>query len=189
MEHPANTAETNVEELVRRVAEGDQGALSALYDHLAGSLLAVAMRVLHDTATAEDVLQDVFVQIWERAASFDRNRGTAFGWAVVITRNRALDRVRARGRANQMLERAAPELLEQTSSASMPRDTEQNEHLRTAIDGLTDEQRIAIEMAFFGGLSQTEISEKLRKPLGTIKANIRRGMLKLRDRLQPSGKP
>jgi RNA polymerase sigma-70 factor (ECF subfamily) len=184
MDHTLTTTADEEEALVRQVARGDQDAFSTLYDRFAPVLLTVAMRVLNDAPAAEDVIQEVFVHIWERAADYDRARGKPLGWAVVMTRNRAIDRLRSRTRAHKLVERAAPELDVGPTVPANLGDADRAEHLRGALADLTTEQRTMIEMAFFGGLSQSEIAEKLSKPLGTVKAHIRRGMLKLRDRLQ-----
>jgi RNA polymerase sigma-70 factor (ECF subfamily) len=172
-------------ELVRRIAQRDQAALSALYDRISGTLLAVAMRILNDAAAAEDVVQDVFVDIWNKASTFNEEYGRAISWGVVITRNKAIDKVRARIRASKVVERAAAEFDDAVSPPAGLGDADRAGFVRDALSELGDEQRVAIEMAFFGGMSQSEIATRLSKPLGTVKANIRRGMLKLRDKLQP----
>jgi RNA polymerase sigma-70 factor (ECF subfamily) len=178
------TVERDDAELVRLVAHGDQTAFSELYDRFAPTLLAVAVRVVHDAQIAEDVVQDVFVHIWEKATAYTPERGRPLGWAVVMTRNRAIDKVRARGRSQKLLERAGDDLAPAPVSGPAPGDGDRAEHVRGALADLSDEQRAVIELAFFGGLSQSEIAERTSKPLGTVKAHIRRGMLKLRDKLQ-----
>lgn len=182
------TAEETQTQLLRRVAARDRQALSDFYDQIAGVLFSTAVRILGDQQEAEEVIQDVFVQIWEKAPMFDIVLGTPFHWAVSITRNRAIDRLRSRRRRAQVIEgfkaEMAPE-METYAPAAMPRlDTEHVSLVRNAVSSLPQDQRQAIELAFFTGLTHAEIAEKLSEPLGTIKARIRRGMLKLRESLQ-----
>jgi RNA polymerase sigma-70 factor (ECF subfamily) len=182
---PSNPDSTGTDdELVRRIARREHAALTDLYDRFSGTLLAVAMRVLNDSAAAEDVVQDVFIHIWEKAATFDAEYGKAISWAVVITRNKAIDRVRARTRAARAVDRAAVEIDVALTQPDGPGDADRAAYVHGALAELDGDQRTAIELAFFSGLSQSEIAERLRKPLGTVKAHIRRGMLKLRDKLQ-----
>lgn len=172
--------------LVAAMARGDQAAMAALYDQLAGVLLALAHRMLGDNAEAEDLIHDTFLQLWRTAGSYDGGRGSVFSWAVTITRNRAIDRIRMRKRRSELLAAAAPDLQpEATHVATDSADNlwlqERSVAVRSALERLAPDQRAAIELAFFGGLTQQEIAARLGEPLGTIKARIRRGMLKLRD--------
>ncbi len=180
-----NTAPTTDidEELLRRIAAGQQEAVGGFYDRHAGTLLAVAIRVLGDRAAAEDVVQEVFVQIWQRAADFDRSLGRPLGWAVVMTRNRAIDRLRARIRGDRLAEQAAADPTPDDGQPP-PGDNDRGAHVRGVLAELPAEQRSVIELAFFGGLTQTEIAERLGEPLGTIKARIRRGMLRMQEKLR-----
>src|SRR5262249_3318754 len=156
------------------------------YDQAAGMLFSTAARILGDIHEAEEVIQDVFVQIWDKAATFDPVLGTPLHWALSITRNRCIDRLRSRQRRARLLDEfqseAAPAQDDCPPSAGLTE--EELRAVRSAVGGLPHEQRRAIEMAFFGGLTHHEIAEALREPLGTIKARIRRGMLKLREDLQ-----
>lgn len=173
------------DQLVLRIARRDQAALSELFDRISGTLMAVAVRILNDKAAAEDVVQDVFLEIWNKAGTFNPENGKAISWSVVITRNKAIDRVRARIRASEVMEQATVELDATPEWPAGLGDDDRAEYLQGALADLEQDQRIAIELAFFGGLSQSEIANRLDKPLGTIKAHIRRGMLKLRDKLLP----
>jgi RNA polymerase sigma-70 factor (ECF subfamily) len=175
-------------ELLRRIGAGDRAAFLRLYDRYSALLFSIATRVLGDRKEAEDVLQEVFLQIWRRADDYDPGLGTAASWVAAMARNKAIDRLRARVRRSQLAEEIA---LEVSPFADQP-DTAANEFLygreraqaiRAAVDGLPQEQRLAIELAFFSGLSQSEVAARLQQPLGTIKARIRRGMLKLREQL------
>lgn len=182
------TDETFQKLLLRRIVDRDKQALAELYDQLAGVLFALACRILGDRHEAEEVTQDVFVQIWDRAQTFDSDLGTPFNWAMRIARNRSIDRLRARQRRAEV----ATEFQELTAPAGdgdpfMPQPGLGDDELaaiRTAVRGLPADQMRMLELAFFRGLSHAEISESTGEPLGTIKARIRRAMLKLRDTLQ-----
>lgn len=175
--------------LVRKIAGGDREAFAQLYDRYSRPLYATAYRILSDATEAEDIVHDVFVALWTKAAEFDFNRGTAFSWAITFTRNRAIDRVRSRKRRQELLEQSAPSDLsfatgaDQTDLGDELWYKEKATAVRSAIGELAADQRSALELAFFGGLTQQEIAAKLHEPLGTVKARIRRGLLKLRDRL------
>ena len=168
---------------IRRIAQGDRDSFSRLYDHYAKPLYSLAFRVVNDTKDAEDVLQEVFIKIWERAASFDNAIGNPFNWAVSITRNQSIDHLRTKQRRARVLTEAKEsDVLAARSFVTEPAfDQEQLAMIRTAVVTLPDVQRCAIELAYFGGLTYIEIAEVLEEPLGTIKARIRRGMLRLRD--------
>jgi RNA polymerase sigma-70 factor, ECF subfamily len=174
--------------VLQRIAAGDRAAFVDFYDAHAGLLFSLAVRILNDPREAEDVLQDVCVQIWEKAGSYDPRLGRPLSWAVTLLRNKAIDRVRASVRRERLVEQAAGEAdtaLETPPTANEAmHGREQAALIRGAVAELPPEQRTAIELAFFSGLTQNEISERLREPLGTIKARIRRGMLKLRDLLE-----
>ena len=176
-------------QLVRRIAQGDRAALAALYDLYAKPLYSFAVRVVGDAKEAEDVLQEVFLQLWEKAGQFDEQDGRPFNWAVTMTRHKAIDRLRARQRRRRVLvETAESESLGEVAESSAPGPDsfghDQAAQIRTAVQELPGEQRHAIELAFFGGLTHFEIAAQLREPLGTIKARIRRGILRLRDGLE-----
>jgi RNA polymerase sigma-70 factor (ECF subfamily) len=174
-------------QLLRRVAAGDRQALAEFYDQTAGMLFSTAVRILGDTHEAEEVIQDVFVQVWDKAATFDAALGAPRHWALSIARNRSIDRLRARQRRVRLVEalqEAGPDLAPRGSPGGSDLSEEDLRAVRSAVSGLPPEQRQAIELAFFGGQSHQEIAATLQQPLGTIKARIRRGMLKLRESLQ-----
>jgi RNA polymerase sigma-70 factor (ECF subfamily) len=183
------SAEEIQAQLLRRVATRDREALAEFYDHVAAALFSTAVRILGDPQEAEEVIQDVFVQIWEKAPMFDLALGTPFHWAVSITRNRSIDRLRSRQRRARVIEELREEIAPEAeifeSSNPTALDTEEMSQVRNAVGTLPADQRQAIELAFFSGLTHAEIAGKLNEPLGTIKARIRRGMLKLRESLQP----
>lgn len=175
--------------LVARMAAGDREALARLYDRLAKPLFATATRILRDPREAEDVVHDIFLAMWEKAGSYDPSRGTPFAWAVTLTRNKAIDRHRTRNRRADLLAGAPLEDLPVGAAETAPDSAEQLDSgdravvVRRALATLPGEQQKALQLAFFSGLTQQEIAEQLQEPLGTIKARIRRGLLKLRDQL------
>ena len=179
------------EALLSRIAQGDSAAFASFYDRHANLLFSIATHVLRDDREAEDVLQEAMVSLWERAASYNQSLGRPMSWAVTVTRNRAIDRLRALKRrqhgAAQPIDELETVLADPAASASENAMSQESAGLvRAALVDLPGEQRQAIELAFFRGLSHFEIAEKLRVPLGTIKARIRRGMLFLRDALEGS---
>lgn len=174
--------------LLERIARQESDALAELYDRLAPTLFAMACRMLNNEAEAEDVLQDVFLKVWEKAVSYDSRLGTPIAWLVALTRNRANDRLRTATRRSRILEvlsldDEASHRTESPNPTSTAIERETVLAMQEALKLLSHDQRQAIEMAFLGGLSQSEIAAQLNQPLGTIKARIRRGMLSLRDHL------
>lgn len=165
--------------------------MAALYDQWAERVHTIAFWILQDADEAEDVVEDTFWQAWRTASRFDARRGAGSTWLMMIARSRALDRLRAHRRWADWT--AAPGntsvLLEKTAAVSVEipdahsERTERQAALATALDGLPPEQRRAVEMAFFGGLSHSEIAEQMAEPLGTVKTRIRLAMQKLRQRL------
>jgi len=166
--------------LVARVRAGDQQALAELYDRYSSVVYGVALRILQDTGAAEDVLQDIFLQLWRRPEAFDSSRGSLTAWLAVIARHRAIDRLRKR-RPESDIEGCV------IAGGADPRDeTERSliiEKVRGVMSEMGADQRTAMEMAFFQGLTHTEIAEKTGEPLGTIKTRIRGGLQMLRARL------
>jgi len=167
-------------------ARGDQSALAALYDESSSLVHGVVQRILLNPADAEEVTLDVYTQIWRGASDFDPQRGAAPAWILMLARSRALDRLRSRQR------RTGPETpidpaLPLPATGAQPEELallgQQRRQMRLALAALADEQREAIELAYFGGLSHTELAEKLGQPLGTVKTRIRLGMTKLRQLL------
>ena len=169
---------------------GDGGGVAALYDRYARAVYSLALRIVRIDAEAEDVVQDVFAQVFRQAGRYDAARGTVVGWLMTITRTRAIDHVRARQRRGDGLGHRASEAEAANlpdpgaSQESQALTAEQIERVRRALDGLSTEQRHAIELAYYEGLSQSEIAERLAEPLGTIKSRIRTAMMRLRDALE-----
>jgi RNA polymerase sigma-70 factor (ECF subfamily) len=180
-------------ELIARIRGGDETAVSALYDRHAAPLLAVAYRLLGDRADAEDVVLEALARVWREAQRFDAARGSPRAWLTVMVRSRALDLIRARRRSERLTAQAArgnPEDVAgvSTSAGQAGDPAEQDEQRRRVLAALAElppPQREAIELAYYGGLSQSEIAERLGAPLGTVKTRIRDGMQKLRVSLKP----
>lgn len=173
------------------VAGGDAAALGVLFDRHIRAVYSIALRVVRDESEAEEVVQDVFAQVWRQSARYDRTRGTVAAWLLTIARTRAIDRLRAR-RARPDTSAASIDLPAEHVAPSVDPvdviDAERDaQRVRMALDELPVLQRLALELAYFEGLTQSEIAQRLEEPLGTVKTRIRLGLLKLRDAL--SGTP
>ncbi|HVI08787.1 MAG TPA: sigma-70 family RNA polymerase sigma factor [Candidatus Binatia bacterium] len=167
--------------LVTGLKAGDQGAMAQLYDRYSSVVYAVALRVLGDTGAAEDVLQEVFLQLWRKPGAFDAARGSLASWLAVITRNRAIDLLRRRRPETDIEEvvvSAAPDLAAEADRSRAA------EKVRVVLGGMAAEQRAALEMAYWQGMSHTEIAGKTGQPLGTVKTRIRNGLIALRKAFQ-----
>jgi len=185
---PDNHANTEGR-LLRRMAEGDREALGELYGRFSRPLYATALYILNDASEAQDVTHDVFISLWEKSGVFEVERGTACSWAATLLRNRAIDRIRARRRRTRLLAEAAPADLgyDEESGIATAYDqaasSDDARAVRAAVATLPANQRCALQLAFFNGLTHQEIAEWLHEPLSTVKARIRRGLHKLRDTL------
>jgi len=179
--HAASEAVSTDAMLVSAIRAGDQSAMAQLYDKYSGIVYSVALRVLGDTGAAEDILQEVFMQLWRNPDGFDATRGSLPGWLAVIARNRAIDSLRKRRPEDEISDvvvRVEPDLLQEVEwKRSL-------EKIRGAMGGMSAPQRSALEMSFFQGLTHQEIAEKTGEPLGTIKTRIRAGLLVLRKACQ-----
>ena len=181
--------ELSEEDLLQRAGRGDARAFDQLYDRMAPRLFGLLRQMLHDEREAEDILQDGFVLLWERASTFDADRSKAFTWAVMLFRHKAIDRMRMLGRRNRLVDSAVLEqtILAAPSHVSVDEEVQANERglvVHEALNELPKEQRQLIEFAFLKGLTHHVIAESLGIPLGTVKTNIRRGLLRLRDLLK-----
>ena len=166
------------------MARGDQTALAGIYDRYRLILFGLVMRILHDRAEAEDVLQETFLQVWRRAGDFDEARGRAFTWLVTIARSRALDRLRSSASRVRVADEAAQMPHDEVGDAAEDAvRSEEGSVVRKALAELPIEQRRALFLAYFEGLTQTEIAARLGDPLGTVKTRMRSGMIKLRELL------
>jgi RNA polymerase sigma-70 factor, ECF subfamily len=193
MPSPPSPSSTADRDLVARAAAGEERAIAGLYDRYGHVLYAVAYRIVGERADAEEVVVDAFTQAWRDAARFEASRGSVAGWLTMIARSRALDLVRARSRRTRITTTAAAAQPEaplamgqrQPEPNAGTDHAERQREVRQALASLSVPQRQAIELAYYEGLSQSEIAERLREPLGTIKTRIRLGMQKLRDALRP----
>ena len=168
-------------ELIRRVALCDDQAFAALYDRYSPKLFGLLLRTLRSHPEAEDVLQEVFLEVWLRAADFDETRGRPFTWLVILARSRAIDRVRflaARHRAAVESQREAPQWNSSDACENVIR-SEQGRIVSEALAALPDKQRRVLLLAYFEGLSQPQIAARLSLPLGTVKTQMRAGRPKL----------
>ena len=167
--------------LLGRVEQGDQQAMSDLFDRYSGMVYSVALRVLKDTGQAEDVMQDIFIQIWKKPGAFISGRGSLGAWLVVVARNRAIDSLRRRRPTDSVDD------VVLASSTDLAAEAERNtlmEKVRATLNQLPPEQRKSVEMAYFEGLSHSEIAEKTGDPLGTVKTRIRLALITLRKAMQ-----
>ncbi len=182
------------QQLISLVAQGDQNAFATLYDRLSGPLYSLGLKMLGDAAEAEDALQEICLVIWRRAVTYDPTRSSVFTWVILLARSKIIDRLRARGRrARLIVATTEGERDIEAAHASTAEDTtdtigrnEEAARVRAVLVKLPLEQRQAIEMAFFSELTHHEIATTLEQPLGTVKARIRRGLLRLRDELRRS---
>ena len=166
--------------LLSRVRSGDQGAMAALFDRYSGVLYSVALRVLKDPGQAEDIMQDIFIQVWRKPDSFASGRGSLGGWLAVVARNRAIDLLRKR-RPSDSVEDVV--LASKTDTASEAERNVLMEKVRVVMAELPPDQKTSVELAYFDGMSHTEIAEKTGEPLGTVKTRIRLAMMTLRKAL------
>jgi RNA polymerase sigma-70 factor, ECF subfamily len=183
---PETAAQANASDaaLVRRILQRDEAALAELYDRYAGMLTSVLVRILHDQQAAEEILQDIFYQLWRSAGQFDESRGSLPGWLMVIARNRAISRLRKRNPAagEELIEGAMPLAFNLETAAAQQ---QMIGRVRGAMEGLPVEQRAAVELAYFEGMSHSEIAARTGDPLGTVKTRLRTAMETLRRTLQP----
>lgn len=173
--------------LIERMMAGDEQALATLYDRYAGMLFGMLMRILKDTQLAEEVLQDLFLQLWREAARFDATRGSLPGWLLVIARNRAISRLRGQHRRATADDPEGFLLESLPSPGNLEEDAARlqlAERLRRAMATLPGEQREALELAYFEGMTQTEIAERTGAPLGTVKSRVRSAMQSLKQHMQ-----
>ena len=171
-----------------RVAAGDQLAMASLYHTSSRVVYGLLLRILNEHGLAEEVLLDVYMQVWRQAGSYDEGRGSPMAWMLTIARSRAIDRLRS-GRQELLLRESFEAFEENARSEIDVEETaaiaEVQQKVRDALETLPAEQREVIELAYYGGLSHSEIALQLEQPLGTVKTRTRLGMMKLRDLLRP----
>jgi RNA polymerase sigma-70 factor (ECF subfamily) len=178
-------ASSTLEELLGRVATGDQQAFASLYDLLAPRVLGLIRKVLIDHAQSEEVAQEVFLEIWQSATRFEPGRGAAASWILTIAHRRAIDRVRAsqagRDRDVRIGIRDFPTAFDQVAESAEI--SIEHERVSRAMANLSEIQRQAVSLAYYGGYSQSEVADILAVPLGTVKTRLRDGMIRLRDEM------
>lgn len=171
--------------LLLKVSQRDQRAFENLYDLYGKLLYSLILSIVKKQGDAEDVLQETFLQVWEKAPTFNAAKGNVYGWMVTLARHRAIDRIRSKSFRNQMQTESEPdtESIKKALSEQSPLDAlmmqERAALVKNALGQIPAEQREVIEIAYFGGYSQSEIAEKLNIPLGTVKTRVRQGMKKL----------
>jgi len=171
-------------DILHAIARGDEHALAQLYDRYRLILFGLVMRILNSREEAEDVLQEVFIQVWRRASDFDELRGRPFTWLVTLARSRAIDRLRSLASRERVATASVSDPTEAVSDAADDAfRSEQRGVVASALKQLPDEQKITLVLAYFEGLTQSEIATRLGAPLGTVKTRMRSGMIKLRELL------
>jgi len=189
LNHIKNSDSDDGNELMKKIKAKDQKALAELYDLYGHLLYGLIFSILKKRTEAEDLLQEVFVNVWEKATSFDPERGNAYQWLVTLTRNKAIDRIRSKNYKSQKKEETDIELpdIPLTGDQRSPLEStilkERAEKVKKALLEIPEKQRQVIQIAYFRGLSQSEIAKHLDIPLGTVKTRTRQGMLKLKELL------
>lgn len=176
-------------QLLLLTGAGDRAAFATLYDRLSGVLFATAYNVLNNREASEDVLQDAFLTIWEKAPLYDSSRGKPLSWAITLTRNKSIDRLRALQRRRRLQDEAEQDSLtdakfDDRNSLSAVLGAERGVLVREALQQLSSDQREVLDLTFFKSLTQTEVAATLNLPLGTVKARIRRGLMRLREAIE-----
>ena len=176
--------------LLERITRRERAAFEELYARYVNILYATALKFVREESDAQDVVQDVFIQVWDKAKMYDPSKGKPLTWVLTLVRNRSIDRIRAIQRRARLRDEFEAETVTDESawareSLSRVEAGEQGRTLRAAVNQLSPQQKKVIELAYFGGLTQIEIAEKLGEPLGTVKARARRGLLKLKEMIGP----
>jgi RNA polymerase sigma-70 factor (ECF subfamily) len=186
---PGNTAPAVADDLLRRVARGDEAAFAALYDAFAPRLYGLVLRVLRDPAQAEEVAQEALIEIWRGAGRFDAGRGSATAWMFTIAHRRAVDRVRAEQAGSDRVRRVAAASVETPYDQVVEQATARLDRaqVRRCLDGLTELQREAITLAYYGGHTYREVAERLGAAIPTVKTRMRDGLIRMRDCLGVAG--
>ena len=181
---PVGGGHADVDVLVSRVARGDASAFEALYDELSSAVFGLARRVVRDPARAEDVTQEVFLEVWRKAGRFDSALGKAKTWVMTIAHRRAVDAVRRNESQKRQDERTAPEQVSHDEPADSLIAAEEQGAVRECLETLTDLQLESVRLAYFNGYTYSEVATLLDKPLPTIKTRMRDGLIRLRDCLE-----
>lgn len=177
-------------QLLQQISNRDAAAFQTFYRKYSGLIFAAISNVLNDHHDTEDVMQEVLVQLWNKAHLYEPRKGKPLTWLTTLARNRAIDRIRSKQRRSKLnddfeLENKKFQFEFEDSGREVLEDKERDTLLHTAVEKLNDEQRQAIRLAYFDGLTQAEVAERLHEPLGTIKARIRRGVTRLESMVKP----
>jgi RNA polymerase sigma-70 factor, ECF subfamily len=179
-----STQEQDWAMLIYQIAQGNESALETLYDHTSRLIYTLALRILTDISEAEEITIEVYMQVWRKAVDYDPSRSTPLAWLLMLTRSRAIDRLRSDKQRSKLEGVVVADAIIPTPN---PEETvlaaERRELIQNALSKLTLQQRKVIELAYFSGLTQSEIAAQLRQPVGTVKSWIRLGMMKLRELL------
>ncbi|MBA3880374.1 MAG: RNA polymerase subunit sigma [Sphingobium sp.] len=178
----ANAARAKLAELLWRIGQEDRSAIAPLYTLTSAKLFGICLRICGERQAAEDVLQEVYLIVWKRAAGYDPGRASPITWLATIARNRAIDWRRAQGnRAMAVLDEALPVADDRPLASDVMLADESDRRLHLCLDQLEDKQRDAIRTAFFDGVTYAELAERLGVPLGTMKSWVRRGLMRLKE--------
>ena len=187
LSEPSSRGQDVIAALIKSIGGGDERAMAQLYDMTSRMIYGLVLRILNDEATSEEVLLDVYTQAWRQAASYDARGGAPLAWLTTIARARAIDRLRS-GNQGERPQMPPDTIVRQSAEANVEERayiTEVQARVKPALHALSPEQREAIELAYYGGLSYSEIAGRLGQPPGVVKANIRSGMTKIREVLKP----
>ncbi|MEO8399443.1 MAG: sigma-70 family RNA polymerase sigma factor [Ignavibacteriaceae bacterium] len=176
--------------LIEKVANNDESALSNLYDIYSRIVYSFIIKIVKDKQEAEDLLQSVFIQIWEKASSFDKTKGTVYSWVVTMSKNRAIDKIRSKAYKKSRqnvndIEKVTLIDYKNPSSLDASIAAERSEFLRKAMEQIPEDQKLVLNLAYFEGFTQSEISEQYNIPLGTVKTRMRQALIKLEKLLKP----
>jgi len=180
---PEGAGAVGLADLLRQSALGDQTAFARLYDETSSRVFGLVLRVVRDPAQSEEVTQEVFLQVWRTASRYDETKGSALSWLMTLAHRRAVDRVRsaeAAGRQDTTFHQRGLQVAHDTTAEAAEASIEAR-RVRSALGELTDAQRQALELAYFGGYTHTEVASMLDLPVGTAKTRIRDGLIRLRD--------
>ena len=182
---PASSPSDDLAQLLRSSAKGDQQAFAQLYDATSSRVLGLAIRVVRDPAQAEEVTQEAFLEVWRTASRFDADRGSALSWLLTICHRKAVDRVRSAEASTRRdtSYHQQNQSVDHDSTADAAQASMEAHRVRGALQGLTEVQREAIELAYFGGYTHTEVAGILDLPVGTAKTRIRDGLIRMRDKM------
>jgi RNA polymerase sigma-70 factor (ECF subfamily) len=173
-----------VNDLLSKVANGDRSAFRALYAKAGPKLYAICLRMMRTRDQADDVYQEAFVKVWERSWQFDPAKGEGLAWLVTLTRHCALDRLRRVPRNHVTIDDVVTHEIDVAAASALPAGLAETQGLRRCLEGLRDDYRNAVILAYMNGLTHEELAERLEKPLGTVKSWVKRGLEQLKDCMQ-----